>query len=146
MQTQDIRQLAEWLAATDIDLLELRGPGVDVLIHRDGAAAASTGTAGAPAEASPAADEHAPVCAPSPGVLLDRIPGRAAPLCAPGVAVQAGCLLALLQIGPLLLPVPAPCDGWAGDWLVAPGSTVGYGTHLLNIDTGMDTEPAAARP
>jgi acetyl-CoA carboxylase biotin carboxyl carrier protein len=146
MQTQDIRQLAEWLAATDIDVLELRGPGVQVTIHRDGAATAGTETAAPPAEASPTANDQAPVRSPSPGVLLDRIPGRAAPLCAPGAAVQTGSLLALLQIGPLLLPVPAPCDGWAGHWLVAPGSTVGYGTHLLNIDTGMDTEPAAARP
>ena len=130
MQTQDIQQLATWLAATDIDELELQGPGVDVRICRDGAAAAA-----APLAAAPAHDRQAVVRAASAGVLLDHIPGRPAPLCAPGAAVEAGGLVALLQIGPLLLPVHTPCTGWAGDWLVAPGATVGYGTALLPIDT-----------
>ena len=143
MHAQDIRQLAAWLAATDIDLLELRGPGVEVTIHRDGAGTAGAETDAQRTEAAMPADFQTSVRSPSLGVLLDRIPGRSAPLCAPGAAVQAGSLLALLQVGPLLLPVSAPCDGWAGDWLVPPGSTVGYGTHLLNIDTGIGTEPAA---
>lgn len=135
MQTQDIRQLAQWLALTDIDFLELRSPGVEVRLHRDGAA-----TLGAePGDGQVDAPDQAAVHAPSVGMLLDRLPGRPQPLCPPGAAVQTGRLLALLQVGPLLLPVRAPCDGWAGDWLVPPGSAVGYGTPLLNIDT----EPAA---
>jgi acetyl-CoA carboxylase biotin carboxyl carrier protein len=129
MQAQDIQQLAAWLAATDIDFLALQGPGIDVTIRRDGAAAAE-----APAGPAPADHHQASVRAASPGVLLDRIPGRPAPLCSPGAPVHAGSLVALLQIGPLLLPVHAPCKGWAGDWLVAPGTTVGYGTAVLNID------------
>ena len=141
MQTQDIRQLAEWLAATDIDLLELRGPDVNVRIQRDGAVFE-------PVE--PLAEALSPVAAPtivrspSPGVLLDRIPGRTTPLCMPGVAVQAGDLLALLRIGPLLLPVAAPCDGLSGDWQVAPGGTVGYGDALLSIVAIVNTDVAPA--
>ena len=131
MQTQDIRQLAAWLAETDIDFLELRGPDVHLEIHRDGASAAEA----QPAPQAVAAPHHTTVRATSVGVLLDRIPGRPTPLCSPGSAVQAGSLLGLLQVGPLLLPVHAPCDGWPGEWLVPPGSTVGYGAPLVDIDT-----------
>nr|WP_315236534.1 acetyl-CoA carboxylase [uncultured Albidiferax sp.] len=138
MQTQDISQLAAWLAETDIDFLELRGPDVQVEIHRDGSANTAIAQPTQPA-AIPTHTAHTPVRAPSVGVLLDRIPGRATPLWLPGSAVQAGSLLGLLQVGPLLLPVHAPCDGWPGEWQVPPGSTVGYGTTLLDIDT----EPVA---
>lgn len=136
MQTQDIRQLAEWLAATDIDLLELRGPNLQIEIHRDGAGATAEQQV-APAAAQAATPAEAPaavsVRATSVGVWLDRIPGRSTPLCAPGSAVFTGALLGLLQVGPLLLPVRAPCNGWHGNWLATPGSTVGYGTPLMDI-------------
>jgi len=134
MQTQDIRQLAEWLAATDIDLLELRGPNLQVEIHRDGAGAAQR-AAPEVAHAAPLAEapSHISVRATSVGVLLDRIPGRSTPLWTPGSAVQADALVGLLKVGALLLPVRAPCNGGYGNWLVAPGSTVGYGTPLMDI-------------
>ena len=134
MQTQDIRQLAEWLAATDIDLLELRGPNVQVEIHREGAGAVQH-AAPAVAHAAPLAEAPANVSvrATSVGVLLDRIPGRSTALWTPGSAVEADALVGLLQVGPLLLPVRAPCNGGYGNWLVAPGCTVGYGTPLMNI-------------
>lgn len=126
LQSQDIRQLAEWLAATDIDFLELQGPDVQVRIHREGAPAA-------PAEPLPQ-PSHA-VRAAGLGILLDRIPGRGTPLVSPGMDIHAGDLVALLQVGPLLLPVRATCDGQAGEWLAAPGSTVGWGTPLLGIES-----------
>ena len=138
MQTQDIRQLAAWLAETDIDFLELRGPDVQLEIHRDGATTIGATNLQAPLPQPTATPAHTTVCAASVGVLLDRIPGRPMPLWSPGSAVQAGSLLGLLQVGPLLLPVNAPCDGWPGAWRVPPGSTVGYGTPLVDLDT----EPA----
>lgn len=138
MQTQDIRQLVEWLAATDIDSLELRSPDVQLRIQRDGTVTAGADESDIAPEATPAAADAVTVRAPSLGLLLDRIPGRNTPLCPPGSAIQKGSLLALLQIGTLLLPVNAPCDGWAAEWQVEPGSRVGYGTALLDIYT----EPA----
>lgn len=144
MQTQDIRQLAEWLALTDIDFLELRGPDIEVRIHRDSAAKIDAEPGDERDNPPATAQDQAAVCAPSVGLLLDRLPGRPQPLCAPGAAVQSGSLLALLQVGALLLPVRAPCNGWTGDWLVPPGSTVGYGAHLLNIAIE-HAAPAAAQ-
>ncbi|MFZ4289417.1 acetyl-CoA carboxylase [Variovorax sp. HJSM1_2] len=130
MQTQDIRQLAEWLAATDIDLLELQGPNLQIEIHRDGSAPEQQA---APTSNAAVSADHVSVRAGSLGVLLDHIPGRNTPLCTPGSTVQAGGLIALMQVGLLLLPVRAPCDGWTGDWHVPPGSTLGYGTPLVDI-------------
>lgn len=141
MQTQDISQLAQWLAATDIDYLELSSPGFHARIHRDGVTEVASGPAASEAEWVEEDDvlDVLEVRAPSVGVLLDSIPGRAAPLCVSGEAVEAGHLLALLQVGSLLLPVRAPCAGRVDAWRVASGSVVGYGTELLSL------HPDAAR-
>ena len=125
LQCQDIRQLAAWLAAADIDFLELQGPDVQVRIHREGATAATEEPLPQPSHA---------VRAAGLGILLDHIPGRGTPLVSPGMDIHAGDLVALLQVGPLLLPVRATRDGQAGAWLAAPGSTVGWGTPLLSIE------------
>jgi acetyl-CoA carboxylase biotin carboxyl carrier protein len=135
MQTHDITQLAAWLAATDIDALELDGPGVHLRLEREGAVAAAPVTTAASMSASPAHSSQTTVRAPSVGVFLDRIPGRSAALAPPGTEVQAGHLLGLLQIGALLLPVRAAVAGWLGEWCVSAGTTVGYGTPLVDIDT-----------
>jgi acetyl-CoA carboxylase biotin carboxyl carrier protein len=112
LQSLDIRQLAEWLAATDIDFLELQGPDVQVRIHREGAPAATAAPLPQPSQA---------VRAAGLGVLLDHIPGRNTPLVSPGMDIHAGDLVALLQVGPLLLPVRADCDGQVGAWLAVAG-------------------------
>jgi acetyl-CoA carboxylase biotin carboxyl carrier protein len=135
MQTQDIRQLAAWLALTDIDFLELLGPDVQVRIYRNGSASAVAGSVEPDPPVAISPEANAAVRAPSVGVLLDRIPGRSAPLWSPGADVQAGSLIGLLQVGPLLLPVRAPCDGRLDKWLAPPGTAVGYGAHLLNVET-----------
>lgn len=145
IQPQDLSQLAQWLAAADIDYLELSSPDLHVRVHRHGAS--EVGPATSPDLATPMLDDADVLAVPAPsvGVLLDRIPGRAEPLCAFGKAVQLGSLVALLQVGSLLLPVRAPCDGLAGDWLVAPGSTVGYGTPLLELHKASLTTSAQAQ-
>jgi multidrug resistance efflux pump len=44
--------------------------------------------------------------------------------------------VALLQIAELCLPVVAPADGKVGEWLVEPGTIVGYGTALMVLGVG----------
>jgi acetyl-CoA carboxylase biotin carboxyl carrier protein len=132
MRTPDqLQQLAAWLAATDIGLLELRTPEGTLRLGRKGASsgeivqldAADDGTAAAPAVAT----------ASSVGQFLHRHPLHAAPLVRIGERVPAGQLLGLLQIGPLLLPVHAPLAGVVAAMRVAAGQAVGYGTALVEL-------------
>jgi acetyl-CoA carboxylase biotin carboxyl carrier protein len=106
------RRLAGWLAATDIARLELRGPG--------GTLALDNG-------------RSVVVNAPSVGVLRHRHPLREAALAPPGTRVRAGQPLALLQVGGLLLPVPAPADGVVARHVAADGAIVGYGDPLVEF-------------
>jgi len=132
MRTPDqLQQLAAWLAATDIGLLELRTPEGTVRLGRNGASsseivqldAGDEGTAPAPAVAA----------ASSVGRFLHSHPLHAAPLVRIGEHVPAGQLLGLLQIGPLLLPVTAPLAGVVAAMLVVAGQAVGYGTALVEL-------------
>ena len=131
MRPDQIQQIADWLAATDIGLLELHGPGHTLQLRHDGGGIEVVQRDDtAPAETS-AEPDTLTVTAPSLGVFLQRHPLRAETLAAPGAAVSAGQVLGLLQIGPLLLPVTAPADGCVIEPLVDHGTVVGYGTPLM---------------
>jgi len=130
MQTDDILQLSAWLAATDIELLELRGPDHHLCLRREGEQIAVV-------TAEERAQEHAEpplvVSAASVGVFLHGHPLHPEALVRPGERVRAGQVLALMKIGALLLPVSAPQDGIALRPLVAHGATVGFGTPLFEM-------------
>lgn len=125
MNADQIQQIAAWLAATDIGQLELCGPGQSLVLRNDGAAGVVVDTTAPPATLT--------VTAPSLGVFLHRHPLREDLLAAPGTAVRAGQPIGLLQIGPLLLPVPAPADATVHELLAAHGTAVGYGTPLVAL-------------
>ena len=132
MQTDDVRQLSAWLAATDIELLELRGPDHHLCLRREGEQVVVVA-------AEEQAQEHAEpplvLSAVSVGVFLQNHPLRTEALVRRGQQVRAGEVLALLKIGALLLPVSAPQDGIALRPLVAHGATVGFGTPLFEMST-----------
>ena len=133
-----LRELAAWLAPTDIGLLELRGPHMQLRLRRDGGPLGEVvqvdarDDAPSPSVEMPQTDTTA-ITANSVGVFLHRHPLREAPLALPGADVRAGQTLGLLQIGALLLPVTAPHDGTVIGTLVAHGAAVGYGTPLLHL-------------
>jgi acetyl-CoA carboxylase biotin carboxyl carrier protein len=122
-------QLATWLAATDIDCLELRGPGVHLcLINRNGQVDLAL------ASVSPhAAAGKLTVTAQSVGRYQHSHPAHEQPLVAVGQAITAGQAVGLLQVGSLLMPVVSPEAGYMVRHLVAAGATVGYGTALAEI-------------
>ena len=126
MHADDIRRIAAWLAATDIGLLELRGPGTALRRRQDGGDVAVE-------EITEAAQPALVVQAPSVGVFLHRHPLRTNDLAPPGSTVAAGQVLGLLQTGPLLLPVTAPADAVVHELRVAHGTAVGYGTPLVAL-------------
>ena len=128
MHSDIVRQLSAWLAGTDIDLLELDGPGEHLCLRRNGAQM----------EVVPISAQDSPGPCPvakaaSVGVFLRSHPLRGEPLAAPDAPARAGQVLGLLQIGALLLPVTAPQDGIVENVLVAQGTTVGYGTPLVKL-------------
>ena len=119
MPYQHIHQISEWLAGTDITLLELRGPqGAIRLVNeakRDDAPAAKI------------------VASPGIGLFLHRHPMSAAALAPTGAVVEAGQMIGLLQVGVLLTPVLAPCAGQIAGHLAAHGDCVDFGAKLIAL-------------
>ena len=132
--TDRVRQLSEWLSATDIGRLELRGPGQHIRLQREGARIVV-----APDEPilEPAHEHAAPpsiaATAAAVGVFLHCHPLHNTPLAETGATVRCGQVVGLLQIGALLLPVTSPCDGVVAGALMEHGATVGYGAHLVEL-------------
>jgi acetyl-CoA carboxylase biotin carboxyl carrier protein len=129
------QQLSAWLAATDIAVLELRGPDGHIRLRHDGARVEVIDDA-APAVAD-TTSAHVPllaVAACSVGAFLHGHPLHTTPLARPGANVRAGQPVGLLQIGSLLLPVIAPKGATVIGSLVAHGETVGFGTPLVELE------------
>ncbi|MCF1442067.1 acetyl-CoA carboxylase [Ralstonia nicotianae] len=142
MKVEQIRQICTWLAATDITEFDLQGPGIHLSLRNARAVAPRISAQptpptppAPPAPAAPAAPVGAAstevVRAGSVGVFRHQHPQQTAPLAAVGASVRASQPLGLLQIGPLLLPVTAPCDAMVQDMPVPDGTVVGWGTSLV---------------
>ncbi|NPC57213.1 acetyl-CoA carboxylase biotin carboxyl carrier protein [Caenimonas soli] len=130
MRIEEVQQLSRWLEATDIDLLELQGPGEHLRLRRNG-----TRVELVPSDTAGNEPESKVVAAASVGVFLHGHPLRAEPLVPPGAVVGAGQVVGLLRIGALLLPVTAPQDGILAAMLAEPGTIVGYGTPLVELQS-----------
>lgn len=130
------RQLADWLVGTGIGLLELRTPDGVLRLGLDAASGRFVTLPAADADADADSRLPSPVTAtaPSVGVFLAVHPLHVAPLVAVGERVAAGQPVGLMQVGCLLLPVAAPCDG-AVTALPGPhGAAVGYGAPLVALN------------
>lgn len=127
-----IRELSQWLAETDIGLLELKTSQGRIRLVRDFEGSVVEDAGEVPASSDVASCR---VVASSVGMFLRSHPLRDAPLVEDGEPIVAGQLVGLLRVGSLLLPVESPSDGVVGDWLVDDGSAVGYGTALLTLIT-----------
>jgi acetyl-CoA carboxylase biotin carboxyl carrier protein len=128
-----LAEIVAWLTPTNIEILELSGPAVHVRLRR-----AADGTVIADAPRGDA-DEAARLktgaeIVPSPGVglFLHSHPLREEPFARPGDRVKAGQTVGLLQIGALLIPVPAPLEGVVAALTASDRSLVGYGDCLMN--------------
>ena len=131
-QIDQVRQLSQWLAGTDITLLELTGPGKLIRLRRNGSGVSidnQPGLAPPPAVAATATL----VKAGSVGILLHSHPLRPDPLVQVGQRVQEGQTVALLKIGLVLLPVAAPRAGTVTRIVAAHESAVGFGEPLIEL-------------
>lgn len=139
----ELREIAGWMAATDIGFLELRMPGATVRLGRRGdevvtlddgrcnEAAPIAHPRGATKRSGPPVDT---VSSASVGVFLHAHPCATTPFVRPGARVQAGQTLGLLRIGVLLLPVAASRGGTVAAVRVEDGATVGYGAALVDLN------------
>ena len=133
--TDIARQLEAWLRATPIHTLELRGPGTFIhLTQATGHHPNQEPRTGAGAVARPEDATSTIVRAGSVGVVMHAHPLRDDPLVQIGQRVLAGQTVALLKVGAVLLPVPAPHDGVVIQVLVGDGAIVGYGDSLVVIE------------
>jgi len=147
------RALEACLRGTDIALLQLQLPGLDLRLQRDPAGQAP-GPAPSPSpQQQPAVAPATPATPPAPawpapcqvraasvGLLRLTHPLHAQPLVCVGQVVGAGQALALLQIGSVMLPVLSPCLGRVVRVLAQEGQRVGYGSVLLEIETDREQE------
>ena len=138
----ELREIAGWMAATDIGFLELRMPGATVRLGRRGAEVVTLDDGQRNHEAlvahSPGATKRFgppvdTVSSASVGVFLHAHPCATAPFVRAGARVQAGQTLGLLRIGVLLLPVTASRGGTVAEVRVEDGATVGYGAALVEL-------------
>ncbi|WP_321893027.1 acetyl-CoA carboxylase biotin carboxyl carrier protein [Paraburkholderia tropica] len=145
MDIGELRQITSWLAAVDIEFIEISKPGTKVRLTLERAAGAADASATdqivAPAVSSASASvsrnsaqpRTIKVSASSAGIFLTMHPARSTPLVEAGAQVKPGDVVGLLQIAQLCVPVLAPIDGVVTQTLAAHGATVGYGTPLLEL-------------
>jgi acetyl-CoA carboxylase biotin carboxyl carrier protein len=141
----ELRQITSWLAAGDVEFIEISKPGATIRLTMEqepGAAldalllppAQGAHPAGTITATKPAPQRTTTVTARSVGVFLAAHPARATPLVDRGAHVRQGDIVGLLQIAQLCVPVVAPVDGTVSQLLAAHGATVGYGTPLLELE------------
>jgi len=121
----DLRSLAAAMSRSGIARIEIEGPEGRLSLQVSPDAAPVT----AVAVPSPAA--RGTVTAPSMGVFRCAHPDGLFTPCGEGASVEAGQILAFLQVGRLLLPVQAAGPGRIVAVLAAEGSLVGYGDPLF---------------
>ncbi|MDM0109940.1 biotin/lipoyl-containing protein [Variovorax sp. J22R24] len=133
----ELREIAGWMAATDIGFLELQMPGATVRLGRRGAQIEviepGEREANRPAATNRAGPPLDTVTSASVGVFLHAHPCATVPFVRAGTGVQAGQMLGLLRIGVLLLPVIASRAGTVAALRVEDGAAVGYGAALVDL-------------
>lgn len=130
------RQIATWLSAADIDCIELQIGTVVLRMVRGGQGYQLQTVGASVSSPSFSSVRTLTVTAHVAGIFLTRHPVGGGIFPTQGSRVQAGELLALLQIGLLLTPVLAPVNGMLGPCLQVSGTQVGYGARLFEFLAG----------
>ncbi|WP_447789558.1 MULTISPECIES: acetyl-CoA carboxylase biotin carboxyl carrier protein [Pseudomonas] len=132
MTNQEIRQLAVWLKETHLAGAEIRRPGLHLVLKRSAGEVVAQAQMAA-LEAVKAPDEQL-LKTPGLGRLLLTHPQQSEMLASVGSQVEQGQLVALLQVGDLLLPVRSQKAGCVTAVLVPCGTTVGYGEVFMRLN------------
>ncbi len=128
MTLEEIRQLALWLKEHHLVGAEVSRPGVHLTLKRDAPAVSVVTPAAA------AAVDDKVLRTTGLGRLLLTHPQQNQPFVAVGDQLSAGQLVAVLQVGELLLPQRSLKAAKVVDIRVPCGTTVGYGEAFLGLE------------
>lgn len=130
MSNEEIRQLARWLSEAGLGGVELQRPGVQLVLKRHlESVAAAHESIDSPTHAS-----QVSIRTRGLGQLLLSHPDQPQVLIAEDNHVDKGQIVALLQVGDLLLPVRSPQAGHISQVLLQHGATVGYGEAIMQLE------------
>ena len=124
---EDVRQLAQKMHNAGLRELEWRGADWSVRLRYP-----SGKTMAEPPPLPPLAAETRPlsVCSPMPGRLLLSHPSHGEAFVSEGQHVAPNDILALVQVGPLYLPVRSPVAGTLKNLVAPAGSRLEYGSEI----------------
>ncbi|MBB4371918.1 acetyl-CoA carboxylase biotin carboxyl carrier protein [Bradyrhizobium sp. cir1] len=129
IEITDIERLAQILARSGVDTIEIEEPGLTLKLVVDTAARIA-----APATpAAPTTDHFVTAKADVAGHFLAAHPWQDKPFVAPGERIEAGAIVGLVKIGLLYAPVVAPTAGTVDAVIGETGAMVGYGTPIVRI-------------
>ncbi|AZD67504.1 Biotin carboxyl carrier protein [Pseudomonas chlororaphis] len=132
MTNQEIRQLAVWLKETHLAGAEIRRPGLHLLLKRGVDEVAAPIQIATPMV--PKVTDEWLLKTPVLGQLLLTHPQQNEVLASVGSRVEQGQLVALLQVGDLLLPIRSQKAGRLAAVLTTCGTTVGYGEAFMRLE------------
>jgi biotin carboxyl carrier protein len=125
----DIERLAQILAKSSVDTIEIEEPGLTLKLVVDTGARIA-----APATPAAAITDHSVIAkADVAGHFLAAHPWQDQPFVAPGQRIEAGAIVGLVKIGLLYAPVVAPAAGIVDAVMAETGAMVGYGTPVVRI-------------
>ena len=127
VDTKLLDQLLQLMAEHGFDELTYSKGEHRIFLRRDGEVNAG-------ASHSPAMVAH-PITSPGLGAFTSKAPLTGESFARPGTKVQAGDIVAMLAVGPVVTPVAAPSDGTICRTLVDEGKIVGFGDHLFDFET-----------
>ncbi|KQN56597.1 hypothetical protein [Erwinia sp. Leaf53] len=136
---REIQAIARRLRRSGLESIEIKGAdyAVRLTCEPGGASAlpAAAGVAAPEPQAPPAPPEPLALTASMPGHiwLQDPLTGKA--LAEEQGTVAAGDLLALLQVGPICLPLRAQTGGRLAGYTVSHGQRVEYGQPVAQVIT-----------
>lgn len=129
MSNEEIRQLARWLSEAGLGGVELQRPGVQLVLKRHLESVAVHESIDPPTHAN-----QVSIRTRGLGQLLLSHPDQPQVLIAEDNHVDKGQIVALLQVGDLLLPVRSPQAGHISQVLLQHGTTVGYGEAIMQLE------------
>ena len=131
IEITDIERLAQILAKSGVDTIEIEEPGLALkLVVDTGTRIAASAT---PAAATGPVTDSIIAKADVAGHFLAAHPWQNKPFVAAGQHIEAGAIVGLVKIGLLYAPIVAPAAGTIDAVIAETGALVGYGTPIVRI-------------